>query len=163
MKQAAYSTKNENEFKNILAKIKTSDDERENELLKEDEKKYEEVYFNEKLVKLGEKLPKRIKESLEKGSLIDKEWDKNKLNFLINNCIIIENNISDIKKINENIEKCKIIESEIKFTPEQNELDEFINSPKLINEIIIYRKIIKLKKLCLILLINKGFVSKINI
>ena len=130
----------------IFTKIKNSVDERENELLKEVEKKYEEVYFNEKFVKLGEKLPKRIKESLEKGSLIDKEWDKNKLNFLINNCIIIENNISDIKKINENIEKCKIIESEIKFTPDENELDQFIISPK-INEIIIYRKLIKIKNM----------------
>ncbi len=39
---------------------------------------------------------------------MEKNWDENKINELINECIIIENNINDINKINEEIKKCKI-------------------------------------------------------
>ena len=47
-----------------------------------------------------EKFPKKIKLSLEKGKLIDKEWDNNNLYSYINDCINIENNIKIISKIN---------------------------------------------------------------
>ena len=47
-----------------------------------------------------EKFPKKIKLSLEKGKLIDKEWDNNNLYSYINDCINIENNIKIISTIN---------------------------------------------------------------
>ena len=60
-------------------------------------------YFDEDIIKKGEKLPKHIKISLEKGKLIEKEWDNNNLNSYINDCINIENNIKHINIINEKI------------------------------------------------------------
>ena len=51
-------------------------------------------YFNEDIIKKGEKLPKQIKLSLEKGKLIDKELYNNNLVSYINVCIKIENNIN---------------------------------------------------------------------
>ena len=71
-------------------------------------------YFNEDVIKKVEKLPKKIKRSLEKGKLIDKEWDDNNLYSYINDCINIENNIKNINIINENINKCNI-NNKIKF------------------------------------------------
>ena len=75
-------------------------------------------------MKEGEKLPYKIKESLEKGKIIEKEWNNNKLNSSINDCLNIENNIKDIKIINENIKKNNI---NIKFNPEENGIKYFID------------------------------------
>ena len=43
------------------------------------------TFFNEDIIKESEKLPNKIKISLEKGKKID--WDDNKLKFNIYNCI----------------------------------------------------------------------------
>ena len=80
--------------------------------------------MKEDIIKESEKLPKIIKESLEtleKGKIIDKDWnDNNKLNSLINDCIMIENIITDINSINENIKKVKINNSKkIRFISEE--------------------------------------------
>ena len=45
---------------------------------------------------LSEKLPKKINYSLEKGKEMNKDWKDNELSLLINNCINIEKNLSDI-------------------------------------------------------------------
>ena len=88
-------------------------------------------YLDEDIIKKGEKLPKQIKISLEKGKLIDKEWDNNYLNSYINNCINIENNIKHINIINEKINKCNINKKiQIKFTPKDKQLDIFLESIK---------------------------------
>ena len=69
---------------NIFTKIRTTLNEREDQLLKEIDNIYNEKYFNDDIIKKGEKLPKQIKLSLEKGKLIDKEWDNNNLYSYIN-------------------------------------------------------------------------------
>ena len=56
----------------IFTKIRNALNDREDELLLEINKKYENIYFKEELIKECEKLPNIIKISLEKGKLIDK-------------------------------------------------------------------------------------------
>ena len=85
---------------NTFTKIRNALNDRENQLLLEIDNIYKEKYFNEDIIKKGEILPKQIKLSLEKGKLIDKEWDINNLYSYINDCINIENNINDINIIN---------------------------------------------------------------
>ena len=46
-------------------------------------------YFKEDLINKSEKLPNKIKKSIEKGKIIDKEWNENNLSLLINDCINI--------------------------------------------------------------------------
>ena len=60
---------------------------REDKLLEEINNLYNAKYFNEDIIKKGDKLPKKIKLSLEKGKLIDKEWDNINLYSYINDCI----------------------------------------------------------------------------
>ena len=57
------------------------------------------LLFHEDIIKDGEKLPNKIKESLERGKFIDKEWNNNKLNILLNDCLNIENKIKEINLI----------------------------------------------------------------
>jgi len=69
------------------------------------EKEFEVRFYNENIIKECEKLPNKIKLSLEKGNLMNKEYDDDaKLNLFINNCINIENNIKEINTIKEKVE-----------------------------------------------------------
>ena len=67
------------EIQNIFTKIRNALNNREDELLLQIDNIYNDKFFNENIIKEGEKLPKKIKFSLEKGKLIDKEWDNNNL------------------------------------------------------------------------------------
>ena len=58
------------EIQNIFTKVRNTLNNRENELLLEVDKLFNNKYFNEDIIKKGEKLPKQIKLSLEKGKLI---------------------------------------------------------------------------------------------
>jgi len=88
---------------NIFTKIRTTLNDREDKLLKEIDILFKDKFFNEDIIKKGEKLPKQIKLSLEKGKLMDKELDNINLYSYINDCIILENSIKDINIINENM------------------------------------------------------------
>ena len=116
----------------IFTNIRTILNEREDEILLEVDKKYNETFCNEELIKESEKLPNKVKLSLKKGKLINNEWnDNNKLNSIINDCINIENNIKNINLINSNIYKLKL-NNDIKFNfiPEKEDLDKFIQNIK---------------------------------
>ena len=95
------------EIQKIFTKIRNAINDREDELLIEVDNFYLDKFINDDIIKKGEKLPKRIKLSLEKGKSINKEWDNDNLSSYIYDCINIENNIKIINEINENINKYK--------------------------------------------------------
>ena len=76
------------------------------------------------MIKNYDKLPNKIKALLEKGKETENNWEQNnnKLNFIINNCLKIEKNISEIKILNETINKSIDIKIDLKFYPEEKEL-----------------------------------------
>ncbi len=136
----------------IFTQIRNILNEREDKLLLEVDNQYNNKYFNEKIIKESEKLPNKIKLSLEKGKKINKEWnEKDKINLYLNDCINIENNIEEINFINEKIEKCNSNNDiKISFIPEENrEIENFLEIIKT------FGKIIDKKE-------NKLFESKIN-
>ena len=90
----------------IFTQIRNALNEREDKLLIEVDNIYNDQYFNEDIIKQSEKLPNTVKISLEKGKKINNEWNDDKLNSLIYDCINIENNIKEINTINEKLEKC---------------------------------------------------------
>ena len=125
------SDKNElkKEIQQVFGKIRDNLKKREDILLKEIDNIYYTKYFNLEIIKTAEKLPKQIKLSLEKGKLIDKEWNKENLSSCVNDCINIENNIKNINIINENINKCNIEKKlKLKFKPNGKNLDMFLDT-----------------------------------
>ena len=124
-------------IQNIFTKIRTLLNEREDELLLEVDNKYNNIFGNENIIKECEKLPNKIKLSLEEGKLIDNDWnDNNKLCSIINNCINIEENIKNINTINENIKKCKLNNiSNIEFNTGDEDFDNFIKNIKSFGQI----------------------------
>ena len=96
------------EIQNIFTKIRNILNEREVDLLLEIDNQFNTKFINEDIIKKREKLPKQIKLSIEKGKLIDKEWDNKNLYSYINDCINIENNIKIVNKIRFILNKVKI-------------------------------------------------------
>ena len=86
---------------NIFTKIRNIINEREDKLLLELDNIYNNIYFKEDITKKGDKIPNEIKIYLEKGKILEKEWDDNedKLINRINDCINIENNIQNVIEI----------------------------------------------------------------
>ena len=115
----------------IFTRIRSSLNDREDEILLHIDNKFDELFFNENLIKESKRLPKAVKIHLEKGKLINNKWNENdKLNSLINDCIIIENDINDINFINEKITNCNSMSLNVKFCPEESGIDSFIQSIK---------------------------------
>ena len=121
----------------IFTKLRNAINMQEDELILEVDKKYEDIFFKEEIIKKCEKLPKRVVTSLEKSKLINKEDynNNNKLNRFIYDCINLEKNIQDIKILNENIKKCKLIKPNVKLYLEEEEINNNIKNIKLLGQI----------------------------
>ena len=64
---------------NIFTKIKNALNDKEDKLLFDIDENYNNIYFKEDLIKQSEKSPNKTKKSIEKGKIIDKEWNENNL------------------------------------------------------------------------------------
>ena len=120
-----------NKIQKIFTNIRNVLNEREDKLLLEVDSKYDKLFLNEDIIKKTEKIPNKIRDSLDKGTKIDNNWDDNKLSELINECIIIENNIKDIHIINQEIKKSKSnSDLEIDFEPEEDNIYNLLDNIK---------------------------------
>ena len=112
----------------IFTKIRNALNEKEDKLLFDIDNEFDKKYFKEDLIKESEKLPNKIKKSINKGKIIEKEWDENNLSSIINDCIIIENNIKEINKINDSIKKSNInINDKILYNIEEEQINNLID------------------------------------
>jgi len=83
------------------------------------------------LIKESQNLPNKIKISVENGKKIMKDWNENKLFYLINDCLNLENNIQDINKIEKIVEKVNLNKSsKIEFSTNEDEIKKIIDSIK---------------------------------
>ena len=126
------------EVQKIFTKLRNQINEREDEILMKVEKKFEKLFFKEDMVKECDKLPNKVKISLDKGKIIKNKWnnDKDEMNSLINDCINIENNIKYINSLNENMRRSKSINLNVKFSPEEKDINKFMGEIKNFGNII---------------------------
>ena len=121
----------------IFTLLRNELNKREDELLLKVDEEFDKAYFKEEIIKESEKLYK-IKLSFEKNKKFNNEYKEKKINYLVNECINIENNINGIEKINENIKKCNNNSSnfQLKLSPEkEEELTELLNNIKSFGKI----------------------------
>ena len=122
----------------IFTKLRNSLNEKEDQLLIEVDEKFNDLFIKEDMIRENEKLPNLIKKSLEKGKLIDKEWNENNLSALIKDCIDIENNIKKLNEIDENIKKNHLNKNiKIDFSLEDYKIKKILDKIKNIGEITI--------------------------
>ena len=103
--------------------------------MEEVDKKYDEIFLDEKTIKVVEKLPNKIVSSLEKGKIINKEWKNNKKNVLINECSNIENNIISINTIKEKIKNNNSLDHSLQFIYENCDINKLIEQIEKIGKI----------------------------
>ena len=120
----------------IFTKLRSELNNREEELLIKVDNVYEETFFKEEAIKECEKLPNKIKLSLEKGKSLENDYNEDKKVFLINDCIKIENNLKEINTLNENVDKFnKLNKLNIKFTPDEDEINSELERIKSFGKI----------------------------
>ena len=113
-----------------FTRIRNELNNREDELLNKVDKQFQKDYFCKNLdfLKEKDKLPNKIKLYIEKGKIAKNEWNNNKnKSLLINDCINIENMISNINKINQNMAKYKRNDKAIKFFSDTENIIKLIN------------------------------------
>ena len=123
------------EIQKMFTKLRNLINNKEDEILLQIDKKYEELYFDKDYILELEKLPDKINKSLKKGKIIEKDIEKYKLSSFVFDCLNIENNIININEINENIKKFKSIQNKKYFVPNNQafqQMMEFINNLKFI-------------------------------
>ena len=148
------------EVQKVFTKIRNELNNREDLLLSEIDDQFDNLYFDENLMRKIEKLPKKSKKNLEKGKLIN--LDKNKLSSIINDCIDIENNIKEIEELNKLTEKCnQSSNTSIEFYPKNDNLEFLLKEIK--NLRIETSKSKELKKEIILLYTNeKGIIEDNN-
>ena len=124
----------------IFTKIRSYLNEREDELLGDVDKQFNELFIREENIKKWEKLPEKINISLEIGKKLNEQWENNKLNYIINNCLNVENNIKEINIIDENLKKIDSKNLELIFEPEEKEINKFVEIVKNFGKISIHNK-----------------------
>jgi hypothetical protein len=106
------------EIQSVFTKLRNIINEREDQLLLDVDKKFDDFIFKKELIKKCKKLPNKITISLEEGKKLIKNWDENKLNESINDCLNIENNIKEINEIEEIMNELDLNNSsKVIFTP----------------------------------------------
>jgi hypothetical protein len=118
-------------IKTVFSNIRKVLNDREEELLLNVDLKFNDIYFNEDLIKENENIIEQIKINYGKGKLVENSWKNYEITSAINDCLIIENDLETINQINGTIKKYKSSNIEILFSPEPD--DEIVN--KIIEEI----------------------------
>ena len=120
----------------IFTKLRNALNNREDELLLEVDNKYKKFFFDENIIKKGEKLPHKINLSLKKGKLLKENLLKNKkLNSIIYDCIKIESNIQSIKEINKKIKNCGTMNDDIILQQSEEDVNLLLNELKTFGSI----------------------------
>ena len=120
----------------IFTKIREKLNEREDQLLMMVDDFFDDYYCKEDIIKILEKLPNKIKISLEKGKNKESSWDdNNKLSSLINDCIILENYIELINLMNMIIQKYNENNSKIHLTLNEEKINDFLKEIEIFGNI----------------------------
>ena len=115
------------EIQKVFTKIRTALNEREDELLSKVKEIYESSFFDEEIVKESEKLPIKVKQSLDSINKVKEIKDKeNELSSEINYYIEFENNLNKIDELNKSIIKCNSNKSKIIFDYNKDEIENNI-------------------------------------
>ena len=126
----------------IFTNLRNSINNKEDELLLEIDKKFNDIYFDENTIKKYKKFPNTIKNLLKKGKLIIENWkNNNKLNKIINDCLEIEKFIEDLNKMKEKLSQYKSINTQFNIFSNNELENQILKFIKQIEKINLKRKI----------------------
>ena len=119
------------DIQKTFTKLRNELNNREDKLIEETDKLFENSFEKEVILKNCEKLPNKIKQTLEKCKTTYDNWnDEKKLKFLINDSINIENYIKEIKSINDIVKNSNENYSSIRFILGESEINFLLDKIK---------------------------------
>ena len=124
------------QIQKIFTKIRNGLNIREDQLIVKIDEKFDNSFIEETNIKQYEKLPKQIQRLLEEINSVNKEWDISNLNYFLNCCSDIEQNIIKIKKDNQSLQNCissKIYK--IDYTPNDSDLQLILEKVKNLGKV----------------------------
>ena len=122
---------------NIFTKIRNEINNREDKILLDIHKYFDDLYVSKEFMKEAEKLPKEIKSSINKGKKINQQLNdgEKKIISLIYDCLNIENKIKDINLINDKITSYNLNTTTINSDLEENLLNNLLDILKILGTI----------------------------
>ena len=121
----------------LFTKIRNELNNREDELLLEADKQFDNLY-NDKTFEQYKNIQNKIKQSLEKSKNI--KFNKDNLVSYINECINIENNIKNINQVNEDFKKCQSDNGDNIKVVYDDKLNSIFENIKLLGKILVFHK-----------------------
>ena len=121
------------EIQQVFTKIRKELNNREEQLLLIVDDIFEKEFHNKSIddILKEKKFSDKIKTFIDKGKIVEKNWDKNEpKNYLIHSCINIENTITKINDMNVTLERSQKENKKLKF---YSQSDEIISSIKFWN------------------------------
>ena len=148
------------EIQNKFTKLREALNSKEDELLLKVDNIYNKEFFDETLIKESEKLPNKVKISLENCKKLKNNWNNENLYLLIHECTSTEKNINLIKMMEKNINESKKLKYlDIKFIDDKK--SQLVKDIKKLDYISIYNSLIDIKD-SLILSDNLNFIEIIS-
>lgn len=95
------------EIKKTFESIRKELTKRENELVREVDQKYAEMFINDSYLSKMETLKSKIEPNMKKARITGKYWNKDNLAEMIFNCLAVENNIKSMESISSRLDKIK--------------------------------------------------------
>ena len=112
-------------IQNVFTKIRNLLNDKEKQLLLEVDVKFKNIFAKDEIIEESQKFPNKIKTSLEKGKLIDKEWNINNFNTFIIDCTEVENNMKKINELEKIINKSQLTNNtKINFSYKETDNNE---------------------------------------
>ena len=112
----------------IFSIIKKMLNEKEEKLLNEVDKKYDKILIKDDVLENAEKLPKKVKLTLQMGNSIKQDLKINNINSFINDCSLIDNKMKEINNIRDDIKKSYLNKKrKIKYNLDVNQINQIAN------------------------------------
>ena len=120
------------DIQQIFTKLRNELNNREDKLMEEVDKKFNDTFMDDNILKQAEKIPNKIEFLLKKRKLINEDVKKTNKKELILESLNVENNIISIKKLKNKMKNFNYIENSIKFSYSNEKIDKLI---KLLSKI----------------------------
>ena len=116
----------------VFTNIRNEINKKEDEILLDLDKKLGSFFLDKEYVKNIDRIPNKVKISLENGKILEKNWKEKELNESLYNCLNIENSIKSINELKEKIKINNLNHLHLNF--DFNEIDCINNISKILKE-----------------------------
>ena len=114
------------DIQQIFTKLRNELNNQEDKLMEEVDKKFNDTFMDDNILKQAEKIPDKIEFLLKQRKIINEDLKKTNKKELIIYCLNIENNIEAIKQLKNTMKNCNNLEHTFKFNYKNEDINKLI-------------------------------------